>query len=311
MTSTTVPEALQRVEELLFRMQVLEAFIARREAGGSSDDVETAGALVRELLEHQGANGSWGSSLQHTAEALLLLADLQPFDADVGGRIAAAVSWLRQRQRAPGAFPDRCSSETHAGGLCHHFAGGFFSPGPTTVSFAGATLSTGVSFPSDDDARLALSALALRAVLNFASPSIDDSLQLEALMRIAERLFREHTGVSIPASVTLLAALARAPRSAAQMTVVHGAFSRLAGAQRADGSWPGAEPFHVAEAFLFAVESGYGSPAFDSAISRTAQMLLLSQQPDGSWGHGAEPYRLLTAWRTLRYVTGIRTLRAR
>jgi hypothetical protein len=311
MTTAPVTEALAKAETRLFDMPVLESFIARREAARATEGAaETANALVHELLSHQSANGSWGGSLVLTAEALLLLRDLRPFDADARESVGRSLEWLRVRQRAPGSWSDVCSPDRHAAALCHHFAAGFFSPGPrTSASFAGTVLATGAQLPTDDDARLAISALALRAVLDYRPPSQDDLLQIEALRRVSAFLFRDRTGISTPAAVTVLATLARAPRTPGHVAVVHGALSRLAGLQRGDGSWPGAEMFHVADALLVAVENGYGSPLFDAAITRSAEMLVLTQQPDGSWGSDAGPYRLLTGWRTLRYVAGIRSKR--
>jgi hypothetical protein len=312
MNSSPLLNALTRVERLLFAAPVLEAFIARREAGETAvDDVDTADALASELLAHQSSDGSWGASLALTSEALHLLADLRPFQHDVREATRRAVVWLRTRQRGRGSFVDTCTPDRHQFGICRHFAGGFFSPGPRDVSFAGATLSTGARFSSDDDARLGLSAFALRAVLGVGDPSIDDVLHIEALLRLAEVLFREQVQIGTPAAVSVLCALASAPRSAAGMTILHGAFSRLAELQRADGSWPGAEGFHVADAFLVAARAGYGSPLFDRAITRTAESLLLSQQADGSWGHDAGPQRMLIAWRTLRFAAGIRSSRGK
>jgi hypothetical protein len=46
--------------------------------------------------------------------------------------------------------------------------------------------------------------------------------------------------------------------------------------------------------------------AADQGRRRWLHELVLTQQPDGSWGSDAGPYRLLTGWRTLRYVAGIR-----
>ena len=102
--------------------------------------------------------------------------------------------------------------------------------------------------------------------------------------------------------ITVLSALTSAPRRGEFINSLHGALTRLAGTQRADGSWPAADPFHVADIFLLAVHSGYGSPVFDAALSRTADVLARTQHPDGSWGQDG-PARLLTGWRTLRYAS--------
>lgn len=303
MTSPTVADALKRAERLLFATPVLESLIARQEAGEwNAGDQESADAVAEELASHQSTDGSWGGCLAVTAEALLLLADLQASAAKQRAAIERAIAWVRSRQRMAGAFAGDCTPDHHAAGFCPHFATGFFSPAPPATSMAGTGLANGARFATDEDARLALSALALRAVLSHAAPRMDDLLQIQALRRIADLLFRDGTGVSTVAAVTVLATLTRAPRNATLLSIVHGALSRLTRLQRADGSWSGAEMFHVADTLLLAVRSGYGSPAFDSALGRTAHILVLTQQPDGSWGSDAGPFRLLTGWRTLRHV---------
>lgn len=305
MSNAAIADALVRVERRLFTAPVLEAFIARREAGQpGATDAGTAEALVAELLTHQSADGSWGGSLGLTAEALLLLGDLRPFDSDVGVSVARALAWVRTRQRAPGAWAQECSPDRHAAGLCPHFTTGFFSPGPASHSLAGYALSTGARFTTDDDARLALSALALRVILQYQKPLTDDLLHIEALRRLADFLFRDRTSIATPAAVTVLATLVVLPRSASHLATVHGALSRLAASQRGDGSFPGGEMFHVADTLLLATRSGYGSPLFDAALERTAMVLAMTQQHDGSWGNDAGPYRLLIGWRTLRHVAG-------
>lgn len=304
-TASTVVDALTRTERLLFHQPVLESFIARREAGETApDDQETADALAEELTAHQSGDGSWGGSLQITAEALLLLAELSP-SAPESAAIVRGVTWLRCRRREEGVFSERCTPAHHAAGICRHFAGGFFSPGAANVSFAGTTLANGMRFVTDDDARLGLSALALRAVLAHSPATTDDLLHVDALRRIADLLFRDTRGISVTAGLPVLTALAHAPRNATHLSIVHGALSRLVRLQRGDGSWPGAEMFHVAETLLIAVRAGYGSPAFDASLTRIAEKLALSQHPDGSWSSDAGPYRLLTGWRTLRHVASL------
>lgn len=303
MTRTQLADGLARIERRLFATPVIESFVARREAGfDRKDDSATGRLLARELVASQAENGSWGDSLALTAETALLLTALRPFDQGVEAALTRVVDWLRSRQRQPGSFVDRCTPELHQTALCHHFAGGFFSPGPRSTSLAGATLSNGARFSTDDDARLGLSALALRVVLGLQPPTRDDLLQIDALRHLSNFLFRDTTRVATTAAVMVVAALTQAPPSADHLAAVHDALARLVGQQRADGSWLDADPFHVVEVLLLAVRSGYGSPLFEAAIARTAEMLVLTQRPDGSWGSDAEPYRFLTGWRTLRHV---------
>jgi hypothetical protein len=303
MTRTQLSDGLERIERRLFATPVIESFIARREIGiERTDDLETGGALARELVASQGANGSWADNLALTAETALLLTAVRPFDQGVEAALTRVVAWLRSRQRTPGSFVDHCTPDLHEAGLCRHFAGGFFSPGPRSTSLAGTTLSNGALLSTDSDARLGLSALALRVVLGLQTPTQDDLIQVDALRRMTDFLFRDTTRVANTAALMVVAALLHAPRSADTLATVHDALARLAGQQRADGSWLGADPFHVVELLLLAARSGYRSPFFDAAVARTAEILVLTQRPDGSWGTDAEPYRLLTGWRTLRYV---------
>lgn len=295
--------ALERAQEHLFQLQVLESFIARREIeGGTAEDDEIIGAVGDELLSHQSPDGSWGGSLAVTAEALLLLDDLH-VPSRFATPVARAEQWLRKRRRASGRYTEGCDPDRHKAALCEHFAGGFFSPGPPSKDFSNTRLASGLVFPTDRDARLGLSSLALHAVRRWSRCTTDDFSHLEALARIANSALRGHSSAwKMPTLIMVLSALTSAPRRPGFIIVLHGALTRLAGMQRADGSWPDADAFLVAEVFLLAVHRGYGSPVFDAAIARTAEMLALVQQEDGGWGATVEPPRLLSGWRTLRYA---------
>ncbi|HUP89425.1 MAG TPA: hypothetical protein VM100_08745 [Longimicrobiales bacterium] len=300
MNAPPILDALARVERLLFETPVLESFIARREAGESgSEDIETADALALELIAHQSDNGSWGDSLALTAESLLLLADLQPLNEDLSAAVGRAIAWLRSRQRAPGAFAQNCSPARHEIGLCIHRATGFYSPGPASVAFHSVPLANGALFPSDDDARLALSALALRALLRFDAPRTDDRLQLHALSAAADAMFRDSSPVSAAAGIFVLDALIE---SRVEEATIGNSLSRLVGLQRADGTWGSADTFHVADTLLFAHSRGYELPALSRALTRTAEMLALSQHADGTWGNASGTFRLLVGWRILRHA---------
>ena len=295
--------ALERAEELLFELPVVEAFIARRESGDARvDDHETIEAAANELLAHQSSDGSWGDSVALTSEALLLLADLG-IPAPMFPIVERAQQWLRTRRGVEGTYVEGCSADRHELGICEHFAGGFFSPAPYHQDLSGTRLTNGLLFLTDAEARLGISALALHAVRRWRRASVDDTLQLDALRRIVTAASRgDWAVISLPTMTLVLTALTLGPRTPEFITVLHGSLTRVAGMQRADGSWPGADLFHVADLYLYATQAGYGSPVFDAALARTAEALARTQNADGSWGHDPGPYRLLTGWRTLRYA---------
>ena len=81
-TVSTLSGALARAERFLLEAPVLEALLARREAGQEApDDAETADLLMAELFAFQLQDGSFDGSLVRTADALLLLGALQPTPA--------------------------------------------------------------------------------------------------------------------------------------------------------------------------------------------------------------------------------------
>jgi hypothetical protein len=296
--------ALERAEQRLYELPLVEAFIARRESGDERvDDQETINAAAREMLAHQSSDGSWGGSVVLTAEALLLLYELD-MPLTMFSAVERAQQWLRSRRNVEGTYNQGCSSERHELALCEHFAGGFFSPAPYSVDLTGARLTNGLTFQTDADARLGISSLALHAMRRWGRASVDDSLHLEALHRIVAAAARGYIAeIPLPTMTLVLSALALGPRTPEFISVLHGSLTKIAGLQRADGSWQGAEPFHVADLYLYATKAGYGSPVFDAALTRTAELLVHTQNPDGSWGQDTTgPYRLLTGWRTLRYA---------
>jgi hypothetical protein len=304
-TRTVLEGALKRVESLLLEANVVEAVLARREAGVATvDDDENVSALAEELLTHQQSDGSWNGDTGRTAEALLLLGELL-VDSPSHEQALHAVEWLRLRQDQPGSFESGCDVQRHALDICAHaLPGGFFSAGSPQLDLSGRTLANGLRFPDDADARLGLSALALRASMRWTPPTENDVRQISGLTRLAEHAYR--SGKPAPAGAAALtqvmAALAAAPRGPEIAASLHGALSRLASMQRADGSWSDLEAFHVLDLFLGAMRRGYGSSLFDSAVQRAAEMLTFTQKSNGSWGGGADPYQLLTSWRALRHT---------
>ena len=299
--------AMTLAQQRLFELPVLESFIARWEhVGLSADDTELVREAAGELLSHQSSDGSWGGRLQLTAEAMLLLAELRAPSSFLPA-VARAEQFLRSCRNQPGKWTDGCTSRFHELGICRHFAGGFFSPAPPSVDLSDVRLANGLVFGNNSDARLGLSCLALHAVRWWSRSSVDDLLHMDALRRIADMLFRPGSiEISTPTAVLVLTALTSAPRTPQYLTTLHGALTRLAKLQRADGSWPDVEAFHVADLYMLAAQRGYGSPVFDAAIRRVAELLVITQNPDGGWGGDTTGhYRLLCGWRTLRFALQI------
>ena len=300
-----VRAALAQVEGYLLKAPVLEALIARREAGCiESDDDDTAAELAGELVSYQAADGSWGEQTVATAEALLLLGALLP-DAPPGAGTRRGAAWLRGRQNRPGSFGSDCQAELHTAGLCGHAVSGFFSPAAPQVALTGATLANGIRFATDRDARVGISSLALRACMRWEPLSTDDRLHLDGLRRIADQSFRPGRPGLIGAAAALesMATLAAAPRSPELMASLHGAVTRLATTQRADGSFGDLSTFPVLDVLLSVIRAGYMSPAFDAAIERAVEMLTFMQQRNGLWGNDVNPQCTLIGWRALRHAT--------
>src|SRR5687767_2400511 len=127
-TSAELGTALRKTEGYLLSAPILEALLARREAGQAFfDDTETTAELAIELTSHQSQEGSWGSQVARTAEALLLLGSLLPTATRLEAALRA-VTWLRARQNRPGRFGDPCAPDLHRALVCHHATSGFFSP---------------------------------------------------------------------------------------------------------------------------------------------------------------------------------------
>src|SRR5690606_36417876 len=105
--------------------------------------------------------------------------------------------------------------------------------------------------------------------------------------------------------VAAVGALAEAPPDPRNQAAVAAGLERIAGLQRADGSWRGVDAFHVLDALLAASDRGHRTPSADGAIARAARMLALLQREDGTWGRETGPERTLTGWRALRYAAAL------
>lgn len=254
----------------------VERELARAVGLGESPDPAAATAVAAGQL----ADGSWGGSLAATSRALLLLRRL----GEDGASIASAQLWLRGRRRGRGGWTAGCDAARHARGVCHHFAGGFFAPAagdgaPAVCRLAGGTRLEG------EPASLALSCVALRAMLGWAGRDLDAGLHLRALRRLVlERSSLVDAGREPVATLApMLSALAAGSDDDA--AVWHGVLL-VVRSQRADGSWPDVDPFSMVEALLAVSDGGYAGPALDRAIERAADLLAVTQRAEGGWERG-------------------------
>jgi hypothetical protein len=297
--------ALDRAEARLLAGSDVEAFLARREAGRPAPgDDERATELAAGIRETQQPDGSWQDSVIATAEALLCLRELEPDATAAEPAVARAIDWLRTRRNAPGRFGDGCSPDRHRLGLCHHFLGGFFGPGPGDAPTQEAVLASGARLPGGPARALGASCLALRALIAWGVVGNDVVLHLEGLRRLAPLIRRESRE---PAPVDVLPlvvhALLDAPVADGNRDAALEALTRLAQMQRADGSWPELDTFYVLEVLL-AAQARHPNPTFDAALRRCAGLLTVTQQEHGAWDRDGGTRRLRIGWRTLRYATG-------
>jgi hypothetical protein len=304
-----IATAIARIEATLFSWPVLEAIIARREAGVPQPaDAANAAVLARELTRFAGPDGSWGSDMLWTAESLLLMRELVPEPAGEERRVVdAGCAWLLARQDQPGRFGEGCDPIMHEAALCEHFVTGFFSASPPGATLAGVTLASGGRFPNDGAARFGISCLALQALLVWGvrDPAVDRHLTpLRAI--IARHAPAPNGPIDLAAYAVGVAAVAEATTSEPGRVAALAGLTRLAAQQRADGSWPGVDLFHVLQVLLRATRLLHRLPAADAAILRAAGMLSLMVGDEG-WGRGTGPERTLTGWRVFRHAHRIAT----
>ncbi|MDX1673842.1 MAG: hypothetical protein R3314_03475 [Longimicrobiales bacterium] len=274
-----------------------EAAIAVHEAGVAESDAD-ARRWVRRILDGE-REGSWGRDLLATAEALLTLHELREAARlkEQDPAIGRALDWVRGRTGRPGAWTEGCTPERHRRGLCHHFAGGFFSPG--TLAIPEIELASGAVVTGDNQARFVVSAEALRCVLVWRGLGTDAGLHLEVLRRIVDAWRDAPDGFTMTALLaaarSLIASPAPEDRDAASR-----ALAIAAGKQRGDGSWMDADPFHAMAVFAEAAGAGVGGDRARSALEYGVRLLVATQHDDGSWGPEHGPRRALIALRCLR-----------
>lgn len=295
------PEAaLSAAADWLVAQDAPEAAIAAHEVG-AADSKDDARRWVRRIVDGE-KDGAWGGELLATARALLLLHELRQAAAlkEQDPAIGRALDWVRDREGRPGAWTDGCSPDRHRRGLCHHFAGGFFSPAPPDASLGEVDLPEGARTSGETESRFAVSAVALRCTLLWLGEGTTARVHLDALHRVV-RLWPEAppdglTTTALLAAVhALLGSETERDRGAAETAV-----RIVAGRQRGDGSWLDADPFHALAVFGTAAAAGVGGDRAERALGHGARLLVAAQREDGSWGPEYGARRALIGLRTLR-----------
>lgn len=284
--------------EWLTAQDAPESAIVSHEAGVATS-AEDARRWVRRILDGE-RDGAWDDGdLLATVRALLTLRELREAASlkELDPGIGRALDWVRSRRRRPGAWTDGCTPERHRRGFCHHFAAGFYSPG--TVLPEAPILPGGAELTSAAEARFAISAAALRCMLLWRGSGTDARLHLGTLRRMVDGWDAPPAGLTTTALLAAIRALLASP-DPADRDAAAAALTRVAGRQRADGSWTDTDPIYAMAAFHDATAVGVGGERVAAALEYGARLLTATQRTDGSWGPDDGARRALIAWRTLR-----------
>lgn len=302
--SVDADRAMTAALDWLAEQEAPESAIAVHEAGVAESDA-AARRWVDWILKGE-RGGAWEDDLVTTAVSLITLwelrqaASLQEQDPAIG----RALDWVRARQGQAGRWTDGCNAVRHDRGLCHHYAGGFFSPGLDDMS--DLELPSGAPVADDGEARFIASVTALRCVLFWRGIGTDARLHLEVLRRIVDGWHDPPEGLTTTALLAAARALVASPHEADREAAGR-PLAMVAGKQRGDGSWMDADPFHAMAVFGEAHAAGLRGDRVTSALEYGAQLLMATQRDDGSWGGERGPRRALIGLRTLRRRTALRT----
>lgn len=291
------PTALERLAVYFGAIRSRQAILARAELGlPAADDPVLAARLVHELTAELRPDGSVGGAAVPTIWRVHELLDLGRGAGDPG--LGRALAWVLQRQNAPGAYGEGCDKTRHAQRICEHYLRGFFSPAPAAERVAPITLPSGKAFRAEPAARLAVSCLALRAVLRAGlrdRPAI--IAHLDSLRSLADG-WTDWSGPFAP-DVIITGLHALALGGEAYRPVVERLVQLMAAQQDANGHWENADLFLALDAL-----AASGVPAARAAVRRAVPALEQRQRPDGSFGATAQQERALIGLRALRWANG-------
>jgi hypothetical protein len=312
MARDTLQRAADRAERLLLSRPVLESLLARRDLhGGGALSREFVELLARELCHAREPDGSWQLSACRTAEHLLLLRELDR-DGALLPFAAPGIEWLLHRlptsrqngSTEPCGSVTLCTPLMHELGVCVHAAPDLLLVVPARIELGGLRLANGAAFMSDIDARVAVCALSVAALLAWGVDPTALRAHLDALRRVA--MLEDEQRISL-LSTNGLACVVRALLASLSVSddertraALASACRVLARAQRADGTWPTGHLFYVLSVVIEAAAEPRLAGALDRALRRSAQQLALLQQPDGGWSRGGGTWSLLVGWRVLR-----------
>jgi hypothetical protein len=290
------PTALERLALYFSPIRSRQAILARAALDQpAADDAALAKRLAQELSAELRPDGSVGGAALPTIWRVHELLDLGAGAGDSG--LIRALTWVLQRQNAPGAYGEGCEKTRHALRTCEHFLRGFFSAAPAAVRVAPVTLPTGKAFRAEPAARLAISCLALRAVLRAGlgdRPAV--VAHLDSLRLLAEG-WTDWSGPFAPdVVITGLHALALGGERYRQ--VVERLVQLMAAQQHTDGHWENADLFLALDAL-----AATGLPAARAAVRHAVPALEQRQRADGSFGVTAQQERALIGLRALRWAT--------
>jgi hypothetical protein len=289
------PTALERLGLYFSAIRSRPAILARAELGlAAPDDPALASRIGQELSAEVRPDGTVGGAALPTIWRVHELLDLGRGAGDSG--LIRALGWVLQRQDAPGAYGEGCDKTRHAQRICEHYLRGFFSPAPAAERVAPITLPTGKVFRAEPAARLAISCLALRAVLRAGlqdRPAVIGHLHS---LRLLADGWTDWSGPFAPdVLITGLHALALGGEG--YRPVVERLVQVVAAEQHTEGQWDNADLFLVLDALVAA-----GTPTAHAAVRRAAPVLEERQRADGSFGATAQQERALIGVRALRWA---------
>ena len=264
-------EALERLGMYFAERRTRQGLLARRLLGRvSPGDAALADHLIRERRVATRMDGSLGGDAVRTAWAAWELMDLG-HDYQSAGTVRL-VGYLLSRLVPAAQSPPA-----------------FLEPGAlVTVPLV---LPNGCSFDDPEEALVAASALALRVVLRARGDERPAIRGYVTSLRDSEPLWALRVGGRPhDLAAAALGALALAPLDLRdQLDHYAGVF---ADTQLPDGTWPGADLYHVLEAMI-----ATGAPTANAVVQRAAPALIARQGPDGAFGDHEE--RGLIALRAL------------